>query len=82
MIKHARAKNATVSIREENSNIIIELSDDGIGFDKDIVFAKDSKMCGFGLFSIQERLDIIGGTMDISTEPDSGTKILITSPLS
>jgi PAS domain S-box-containing protein len=81
IVKHARAKNATVSIKRDNNAVCIDIADDGIGFDTAEVETAASGSRGFGLFSIQERLRPLGGTMEIQSEPDRGTRASLVVPL-
>ncbi|TRZ98818.1 MAG: PAS domain S-box protein [Rhodocyclaceae bacterium] len=78
--KHARADSAEVSVIADGETLVITVSDDGIGFD-----AKQSLMPsadgGYGLFSIRERLNSIGGTIQIDSQPGDGTVVIVTLPL-
>jgi two-component system CheB/CheR fusion protein len=62
--KHAGVKQATLRIQRDGGNIVVTVEDRGIGFDPKI--AHDPKKSrGLGLFSIRERLEYLGGRMDI-----------------
>ncbi len=80
IVKHARAKNAKVSIRSDNNNVRVLVEDDGVGFyfNKDKQFGKRD---GFGLFSISERLKHLGGDFEIESKPGQGTRITLAVPL-
>lgn len=80
--KHAKAKNVTVSTKRAGDNIQINISDDGIGFDVSRVDGHKGKRNGFGLFSIRERLDFLGGKLVIDSSPGQGTRITLEAPLS
>lgn len=74
--KHARAKNVKVELIEMSEEIKIEVKDDGIGFStKKVREMKDS--ISFGLSSIEERMKLIGGKLEISSEPGKGTVVTI-----
>jgi PAS domain S-box-containing protein len=75
--KHAKVKNANVSLLNDNNDIILTIEDSGDGFD----INKDHKM-GLGLVSMQERVHSIKGNYSIKSEIGKGTKIEITAPLS
>ncbi len=81
VVKHARAKNIKVSIRKIGSRIRVSVEDDGVGFDsagaESLITGKDA----FGLFSIRERLEHLGGNLEIDSSPGCGCRITITSPL-
>ena len=79
--KHAEAHEADVSISRDGEKIRIEVSDDGIGCDNSEIDLHADIEGGFGLFSIRERLEPIGGQLKIESEPGNGTKVTLTAPL-
>lgn len=81
IIKHARAGKVRVNIRKGENEICIEVLDDGIGFDLARIQPLTDKTGGFGLFNIQERLDFIGGNIEIHSQPGVGTRIVLHAPL-
>ena len=77
--KHARASEVDVRIREdEDGNVSITVSDNGRGFDPDRVRAH--AMGGSGLKGMQERIDLVGGELEIKSERGLGTTVEITMP--
>ncbi|MDD5457816.1 MAG: ATP-binding protein [Phycisphaerae bacterium] len=78
--KHAEATEVNVSLRQGNGNIEIEISDNGTGFEADMLH-KDGKLSGFGLFSLRERLSTVNGEMKITSRMGAGTKIQLFAPL-
>jgi len=82
VVKHARAKKIKVSIQKVGSRIRVSVEDDGVGFDstkaESLIISKEA----FGLFSIRERLEHLGGNLDIISSPGCGCRVTITSPLS
>ena len=80
--KHAGARNAWVSVRKDNGNIRINVEDDGIGFD----FAEAESRIGrsdggFGLLSIRERINYLGGHLECESGEGRGTRISLVVPL-
>ncbi|HOI31108.1 MAG TPA: PAS domain S-box protein [Melioribacteraceae bacterium] len=74
--KHARAENVKIELIEKPEAIKIEVKDDGIGFSmKKVREMKNS--ISFGLSSIEERMKLIGGKLEISSEPGKGTVVII-----
>ncbi len=73
IVKHAQASKASVSISRDNDYVVITVEDNGIGFADSDFFADRSK--GFGLFSIRERLDYLGGCLTIDSKIDGGTRV-------
>ncbi len=61
IVKHSKADKVRVAIGEANGELLVEVKDDGMGFDTD-----DSSR-GFGLLGMQERVGLAGGTLSISS---------------
>ncbi len=80
-VKHSEAESLEVSIRRDDGNIIISIEDDGIGFDTSEIEQLKLKNKGFGLFNIKERLKLLGGKVEIESEPGRGTCVTVTAPL-
>jgi PAS domain S-box-containing protein len=80
IVKHARIKSAAIEARRsDDGSIQITVSDSGVGFNPNRC-AKDDSRYGFGLFNIRERLEVIGGRLDIESAPGSGCRCMITVP--
>ena len=77
VVKHAGAQNVTLVVETDSDWIRIRLMDDGVGFDASGV----GSSVGFGLFSVREQLDELGGRIVIGSRPESGTQILVEAPL-
>lgn len=80
VVKHARAKNLNVNILTQNGMMEIRIQDDGIGFDSKSDLTR-LKSKGYGLFSIQERMEDLGGYMKIESNPGKGSEIKLVLPL-
>ena len=79
--KHAQAQNAKVSIQRDNTHIRVCVEDNGVGFTSSSRgFSKDNNK-GFGIFSIKERLEHIGGCLEIESQQNRGTHITLVAPL-
>ena len=77
--RHARATAVNVRLCREPRMIRCSITDDGVGFDTSAVMAR--KTHGIGLLGIEHRLKVLGGTLQIKSEPGRGTEIFITIPL-
>ncbi len=77
VVKHAQARNARVSIRRDCDDIRLSVEDDGIGFDTSEVAPTTNSTDALGLFNIRERLNHIGGHLEIQSEPGHGTRVTI-----
>jgi ligand-binding sensor domain-containing protein/signal transduction histidine kinase len=81
VVKHAQVKSVTVRIERVDSQALsIIVSDDGVGFDPEASKAS-RESGGFGLFSIRERLDLIGGRLQIDSAPGRGARLSLLAPL-
>jgi signal transduction histidine kinase len=79
--KHARAKQAKLLFRTAEGRMLIQVADDGKGFEPSRLASMMNPRCGgFGLVSIRERLSRIGGTMRIDSTPGHGTKVTLMLP--
>jgi PAS domain S-box-containing protein len=81
VVKHAQAKKVKVSIRKVGSEMYVSVEDDGRGFDLEKIAATAVREGGFGLFSIRERLEHLGGHLEIESAPGRGCKVTMTAPL-
>lgn len=79
VVKHARAGNIRVSAIQIGHYIRVTVKDDGVGFNGKISFREDQ--CGYGLFSIRERLNHLGGNLVIKSKPGHGTRVSMVSPM-
>jgi len=82
VIKHAKAHKVFVRIERTGESLCrIVVRDDGVGFDVDRTDMAMHRMGGFGLFNIRERLDYIGGGLEIRSVPGDGSMFVLTAPL-
>jgi len=77
--KHANASQVDVSIVRESNHVRASVIDNGYGFDVDQVLS--SRERGLGLFGMQERVALVGGTLRIVSYPQQPTRISISIPL-
>lgn len=74
--KHSKAHHAVLELFSEARDVVLRVSDDGIGFD--VLSVADKSL---GIPSMEERLRLIEGTLEISTHPGAGTQIEARVPL-
>jgi two-component system sensor histidine kinase UhpB len=79
VLKHADAGHVDVSLRREDGAVFASVVDDGRGFDVEAVLR--SRERGLGLFGMQERIGLVGGTLDIASQPGSCTRVAIRIPV-
>jgi signal transduction histidine kinase len=81
VVKHAQANKVRVAIHKVGKHIEVSVEDDGVGFDPVEVASMAAKRAEFGLFSIRERLEQLGGRIEIHSEPGRGSRITMIAPL-
>jgi len=74
IITHSRAKNVQVELGADDTQISLRIIDDGVGFDP------GHEEAGLGLESMRHRVRAVGGFIDISSSPNSGTRIEVQVP--
>jgi len=74
IITHSQAKNVKVELGANDTRISLRIIDDGIGFDP------SHEAGGLGLESMRERVRVMGGFINISSFPSSGTRIEVRVP--
>ncbi|MDD4891664.1 MAG: response regulator, partial [Phycisphaerae bacterium] len=80
VVKHAKARSASVNLRcLKGGELQVIVADQGVGFDVSEL-DKRTHGAGFGLFSIRERLGLIGGRMDIAATAGQGSRFTLTVP--
>lgn len=78
--KHGGAHYVKISIVRETDPVRIRISDDGSGFDPALLNQETSKH--FGLMIMRERMAQIGGTVNVESQPSSGTTVSLEVPFS
>ncbi len=77
-VRHASAIGVRVSLRRESTSLILEIIDDGVGFDTDAVDTGMFRMQGnFGRLGMRERATNSGGILSISSVPGEGTTVRV-----
>jgi signal transduction histidine kinase len=79
--KHAEAKHVTLTVKEGNGNVVIQIKDDGKGFDIIESQTKHITERGMGLAAIHERARMLGGTIEISSKENEGSHITLAIPI-
>ena len=74
--KYAEASRATIALSNGDGTLTFSVTDDGTGFDS------SSTSYGTGLQGIADRLAALNGTLDVQSEPGSGTTLVGRSRLS
>jgi signal transduction histidine kinase len=80
VVKHAGISEATVSLRRTDAEVYVTVSDAGSGFDT-ARLSEPSETVGYGLFSISERLSLLGGRTEVKSVYGGGTAVRLVVPL-
>jgi CheY-like chemotaxis protein len=79
-VKHAQTSSAVVNSRHADGRLQITVSDPGVGFDPATMLAAGVGGVGFGLFGIRERLELMGGALQIKSTPGQGSLFVLSVP--
>jgi PAS domain S-box-containing protein len=74
-LRHAQATNIGLTLRSDAATLTLTIGDDGKGFDPGQASA------GLGLTTMRERAERLGGTLQVASAPDAGTRVTVTIPL-
>jgi PAS domain S-box-containing protein len=81
VVKHARADRASISVQvTPEHELRITVMDQGEGFDPAATMTTEPLSTGYGLFSIRERMAVMGGTLTLISAPRQGTRVMIAIP--
>jgi signal transduction histidine kinase len=75
--RHAASRDAYVTLLGEDDAVTLEIEDSGRGFDVEAARADG----GLGLVSMNERVRLIGGSIDVDSRPGRGTRIRVEAPI-
>jgi PAS domain S-box-containing protein len=71
--KHADASHAEIALERDDDELVVRVTDDGVGFSPDA----PRKPGSFGLFGLRERASLMGGEASIISAPGEGTSIVV-----
>ncbi|QXE92940.1 PAS domain-containing sensor histidine kinase [Geomonas subterranea] len=77
VVKHAQAKSVSITISQRGQRLELKVSDDGKGFPAQV--EGDRAMSGFGLFNIRQRVQHLGGQLELASGP-GGTEVTVRVP--
>ena len=79
--KHAGATEVSVAVKEHDGLISLMIEDNGAGFDPALVLARRATGRGLGLAALDERARMLGGTLEIRSQPGAGTRMTCVIPV-
>jgi signal transduction histidine kinase len=77
-VRHAGAREIRFTVGADQERAVLEVADDGAGFD---VAAAEAGRRGMGLFIMRERLGLVDGSLTIASAPGAGTRVRATVPI-
>ena len=79
-VRHGNADEVVVRARQTEERVVVAIEDEGDGFDVDILDGRESGNLRFGLRSIRQRCDDLGGAFRIHSAPGVGTRVTLALP--
>ncbi len=79
--KHADASRVDLSLHYEDDRLIVMVSDNGKGFDLAHTIDNAISVGNMGLLGMRQRVEMLGGEIDIKTQPGAGTTVIINLPV-
>jgi signal transduction histidine kinase len=79
--KHSQAKCANLTLTYMEDEVILDVQDDGVGFDPSQAAAQARMGHGYGLLALRERASQLGGRLDVESAPGEGTTVVIALPV-
>ena len=81
ILEHSSARNTNIKLKCDEHRCVMQIEDDGRGFDVDRLTRVEPGGRGAGLFTIKERIKLAGGYCKIDSKPGHGTNITVNVPL-
>jgi signal transduction histidine kinase len=79
--QHSKATSASISLTMSGNELVLCVSDNGVGFDVSKIQGIEASGRGAGVFSMKERVKLIGGSCNIQSEPGKGTTATAIIPI-
>jgi len=81
ILEHSEAKNASIKLECNTNECVLRIEDDGMGFDVSKLTRVDPSGRGAGVFTMKERVSLVGGKCHIESRPDRGTRVVVKVPV-
>ncbi|HEY4419787.1 MAG TPA: ATP-binding protein, partial [Pseudonocardia sp.] len=82
VVKHASAENVEIRLKVSSGTVLLEVSDDGVGFDPASVPESESPGSGgYGLPGMLQRAELLGGRLEVDSAPGRGSTLRVRVPL-
>ncbi len=80
-VRHGGARSVSVEVKGREGEIALVVRDDGAGFDVEAAHSRATRGESLGLLGMEERVLLLGGTLDIDSAPGQGTEVRARIPL-
>ena len=81
ILQHSEARNASINLECNARECLLNIKDDGKGFDVSKLTRVDPSGRGTGLFTMKERAKLVGGSCRVESRPGQGTKVRVKIPV-
>ena len=81
VIRHANASEVNIRLRMSTNEVLLQIEDDGIGFNVDSTIDSGIGQARLGLLGMMERATLVGGTCSIKSQPGKGTQVIASVPI-
>jgi signal transduction histidine kinase len=79
--KHAHPNRVEIVVAREDSRVVMQIKDDGRGFSRAQVLDGADRKKGMGLLALAERVNLVGGTLDLWSQENQGTSLTVAIPI-
>lgn len=79
--RHSHATRATITLKFSARDVTLDIRDDGVGFVPSAVVSPQAPRRAWGLLGMQERVRLVGGSLDIRSAPGKGTRLTAQIPI-
>jgi signal transduction histidine kinase len=79
--KHAEAEHVWIRLRRDGEALVMEVEDDGVGFNVGAVDATYAQRGSLGMVSMRERAELLSGSLTVDSVEGRGTRVLLRVPL-
>jgi signal transduction histidine kinase len=82
VVRHAKARRVSVLLERRSDHVLLIVEDDGQGFEAAALLRAPATQGKLGLLGMQERATLVGGSVEIESNPGAGTTVFVRLPLS
>jgi signal transduction histidine kinase len=78
--RHSQASTVDISLRREYDQLLLSVTDDGVGFDTEAMRERALAGESLGVLGMQERATLVGGSLTLESTPGKGSTVVLTCP--